>query len=75
MARTFAHPVASLSREMNSLRVRSVGELLRKVPKLKLAELKRSVAMLTLSFRGKNLASRRLVTKPIATRFNRVLQV
>jgi hypothetical protein len=39
LARTFAHPVASLSREMNSLRVRSVGELLRKVSRLKLAGL------------------------------------
>ena len=57
---------------MNSLRVQSVAELLRKVPRLRLAGLRRSVAMLTLNLRGKNRASRRLVTKSIATRFNRV---
>jgi hypothetical protein len=58
-----------------SMRVRSVGELLRKVSKLKLAGLKRSAAMLTLSLRGENRASRRLAMKRIATRFNRVWQI
>jgi CRISPR associated protein Cas1 len=70
-ARAFAHPVASLSREMNSLRVQSVVELLRRVPRLKLAGLKRSVAMLTLNLRGKTPVNRRSVTKSIAARFNR----
>jgi hypothetical protein len=72
MARTFAHPVALSSREMNSLRVRNVGGLLRKVPRLKLVGLKHNVETLTLSLPGKNRGSRRLVTKSIATRFNRV---
>jgi len=58
-ARTFAHPVASLSRETNSLRVRSVGELPRKVLRLRLAGLKRSGTMLTLGLRGKGRTSRR----------------
>jgi hypothetical protein len=71
-ARTFAHPVAWSLRGMNSLKVQSVAELLRKVPRLKLAGLKRSVAILTLGLGGKNRASRRLVTKSIAARFNRV---
>jgi hypothetical protein len=48
------------------------GELLRKVPMLKLEGLKRSVEMRALSLHGKNRVSRRLVTKSIATRFNRV---
>jgi hypothetical protein len=52
--------------------MRSEAESQHRVLRLKLAGVRRSGEMRTISLSGKNRASQRLVTKSIATRFNRV---